>query len=238
MRTNMTITVLIVLWGGGRLFGQQNTPECNQPTIKVSGTGSVSTEPDRARVTMSVSEVRSSISQAKGIVDNKVTEIQKKLKGLGVDKKSINTSQLRIHRMHENRPVEKISELKTRSRYNVGRQIDVTVTEISKLDKILDVSVELGTNEVWNVSFYSTQADSLRTEAMKKAARDARENAETLAAEFNEKIGDLFEAEYSFAGSQPQRYGRIMAERAENNEFAKGSITVDAVVNAVFELQE
>lgn len=238
MKVYPTKTALIVFLAGVTLTAQRNAQEYPHPTIRVTGSGSISTEPDRARVTMSVSEIRASISQAKSVVDNKVLEIQKTLKKLGVEEKDLNTSQLRIHRMHDNRPRDRESERPPRPRYTVGRQIEVTVTDISKLDGILDVSVELGTNEVWNVSFYSSKEDSLRTEAMKKAAHDARENAEALAAQFDEKIGDLFTAEYSFSGNQPGPYAGVMAGRTESDAFAKGSITLDAVVNAVFKLRE
>ncbi len=238
MKMNPTKTALVVLLAGAALAAQPNVEEYRHPTIRVTGFGTVSAEPDRAQVTMSASEIRASISQAKSIVDNRVLEIQKTLRKLGVEEKNLNTSELRIHRVHDNRPVDRQSERKPQTRYSVERRIQVTVTDLSKLDKILDVSVELGTNEVWNVSFYSSKADSLRTEAMKKAAHDARRNAETLAAQFDEEIGDLFTAEYTFSGSQPAPYPGIMAARAESDEFAKGSVTVDASVRAVFRLRE
>ncbi len=211
----------------------QPFPITHIPTIQTAGEGSVSVEPDRARLFMRVAEVRPSVADAKAAVDRKALQVQKMLTGMGIEKNQINASELLIQRAdHQPLPQEDGKEIT----YAVSRQITVEITDISKLDSVLDRSVALGTNEIWQVALYSSREADLKLEAMRLAARDARRKAEALAAEFNRTLGKVHMAEHEFGSGGPV-FRMAVQEHGGSGEFSRGTIRIEARVAVVYELQ-
>jgi hypothetical protein len=220
------------------LRSQQFFPVTEQATIQVSGTAQISTEPDQARLHMSVSEIKPTVVAAKKIVDQKVMQIQQMLLGLGVQREDLNTSVFRVNRVREpQRPQGAMPRKQPEDRYRVSREIRVTLRTIENLDTILDRSIALGTNEVWNVGLFTSRQDSLQMRAMELAAEEARRTAETLAGSLNADAGQLYMIEHQFGGGGPIRPMALEARGTGGEQFARGTITVEARVNAVFELK-
>ncbi|RJQ65273.1 MAG: DUF541 domain-containing protein [Desulfobacteraceae bacterium] len=207
-------------------------PVTHIPTVQVAGEGSVSVAPDRARLMMRVSEIRPSVADAKAAVDRMGMQIQKMLTETGIEKSQINASELLIQRV-DRVPLPQGQRKET---YHVSRQITVIIADIAKLDTVLDRSVSLGTNEIWQVELYSSREQDLKLEAMRLAARDARRKAETLADEFNRVLGKVHMAEHEFGGSSPV-YRMALQEHGAAAEFSRGTLRIEARVAVVYELQ-
>jgi len=208
-------------------------PVTHIPTIQVSGEGSVAVSPDRARLLMRVSEVRAGAADAKAAVDQKAVQIQKMLTGMGIDRGLINASELSIQRAHHE-PLPQGQQRK--ETFHVSRQITVTIVDITKLDTVLDRSVSLGINEIWQVELFSSREQELKLEAMRLAARDALRKAETLASEFNRVPGKVHMVEHEFGGGSPV-YRMALQGHESAPEFLRGTIRIDARVAVVYEMQ-
>ncbi|MBD3314378.1 MAG: DUF541 domain-containing protein [Chitinivibrionales bacterium] len=214
-------------------------PVSDRSTLQVSGNAEILIEPDRARISMSVSETKPTVTAAKELVDAQVMKIQSALIELGVGRRDINASQLMVHPVRERpRPRKEDEESPSKLKYRVTRRITVTVTDIGKLDEILDRSLTLGTNRVWNVGLYTSKEDSLKLEAAKKASDDAKRKAAALASTFKGQVGKPILIEHEFGGgSGPIRPLTMEARGRGGEEFARGTIAVTATVNAVFEIE-
>ncbi len=219
---------------------QQFFPVTHIPTIQVSGQASVSTEPDRARLHMSVSEIKPTVSAAKSLVDKKVLEIQQMLERLGIDREQINASELSVYRVtNDRRPRAPQDEAEKQYAYHVSRQIQVTVADIQKLDEILDQSIKLGTSRIWNINLYSSREEDLKLEALKLASAKAKRTAQVLATKHQCKLGRPFMLEHEFgSGAGPiYRSATVASGAAGTPEFSRGTIEISAHVNVVYQLE-
>jgi uncharacterized protein len=202
------------------------------PTIQVAGEGVVSVEPDRARLFMRVSEIRPSVADAKTAVDQKAMQIQKMLTGMGIERNQINASELLIQRTYQ----EPVPEGRPIETYDVSRQITVTIADVTQLDTILDRSVALGTNQIWQVELFSSREADLKLEAIRLAVQDARRKAGVLAAEIKRTLGNVYMAEHEFGGGVPI-YRMTLQEQGGPGDFSRGTIRIEARVSTVFEIE-
>lgn len=208
--------------------------------IRVSGTGTISTKPDRARIHMRVSALDVSIVSGKRAVDEKVGDVQKMLLDFGVKPIDINTSSLSVfeERNDQINP-DGSGKVAKQEMYRINRDIISQIEDITKLDVILDNALKLGTNSIQNVEFYSGNADELRFTALEKASEDARKKAEFLANRFGCKLGEARQIEYDYKGQGPQFYGVASAgfKGGGSLSFLQGGVDVTATVNVEYEIK-
>lgn len=235
----MAIRILTVLTVQVCAVTAQNAFDLtDRPNVQVSGSAELSVPPDRARISMSVSEVGESVSAAKQAVDSQAVAVQSMLRRAGVADTAIQAAGLRVYRRRLGRgPQTPEGGTGDSVVYSVAREVVVTLVDIGRLDEILDRSVALGVDEIRQVTFYASAADSLRLVAMQLAADDAKRTARALAAQLGRMLGPLFMAEYQFGGGDGVR-PLAMEVRGGGGEFATGLVTIRASVNAVFELEQ
>ncbi len=215
---------------------QQFFPVTGKPTVQVSGVSSIAAEPDRARLFMRVSLIDSNVAHAKEMVDARVDTVLGALAQTGIADSRIDASGLRISRVME--PQRYLAESAGRNggeRYEVAREIDVTVMDLTNLNTVLDRSTAAGVTELWNVHLFSSREDSIRLEAMKQAAQKARRKARELVKTLGGSLGPVFMAEYEFGGGAA--YPTALESRdADGYDFPIGKIAVVARTNVVYEL--
>lgn len=160
-------------------------------SIAVSGEYSVEVAPDVAYVTMSVETTAKTAEAAQKNNAEKMNNVNKKLKALGVDEKKITTSNYNVYPNYD--WTEKNGRVL--KGYNVSNQIKVEISDLAKVGNILDVAVKEGINEVTSVSFDVT--DSVRKDeykkALKEAVKDAEEKAKAIASANGTKLNKPFE---------------------------------------------
>lgn len=205
--------------------------------IKVSGTGVVSAKPDRARLHMQVTQLDKSVVAAKKTVDGKVSQVQKMLLDEGVKSDGITTSSLSVYE-ERSEPFSGAGsqDASKPTRFRVSRDIIVKLEDISKLDRILDKAINLGTNSVQNIEYYSSKVDELSFEAMRKASEDASKKAAFLAKQFGCSVGKAQQIEYDYRGREPQPM-LMGAARAGAPSFLQGTMDVTATVNVVYQIE-
>ena len=149
-------------------------------TISVSGTGKVNARPDEAQLFLSV-ETRgpnaADAQQQNAFIMNRVLD---KLTTAGVPDSSVETTSYALFPIYEPSRDDKIPRIVG---YAVRHSFKVTVSKVTDVGGILDLTVSAGVNSVQGIYFTlsKSKAADLRTQAIQLAAKDAEAKARTLA---------------------------------------------------------
>lgn len=205
-------------------------------SIKVNGKGKVEIEYDFANIEIGVSiedkELNNSFEQAKKIVNDLLAYLKK----VGMDKSRINSNNFNIDSIIQYNELNK-PEQKYRVDYKL--KLKITKDEFSKLGELIQSCIDLGANQISNLTFRSSKENEAYKEALSLAVLDAQNKAETIAKaanitnlkidsikEFND---NLYEGENLFAKSS------ALTNSAQSLEFIEGKNIITAEVVASFE---
>lgn len=154
-------------------------PSNEKPTIHVSGTGKITTTPDKAVMSFSVVTIHSNSYTAQEQNAEKMNKVIDALVAYGIPRSDIKTSGYSIYPMYDS------SEWKQQriTSYQVTNTITVETMRIDKAGAIIDVAVVNGANSVNQVYFTlsDAKADSLRADALRQAVARARADADAVA---------------------------------------------------------
>jgi uncharacterized protein YggE len=159
----------------------QSTPTPDEPlvrTISVSGTGTVSVEPDTADVTFSVQSDSETLKEAQADATTRMTGITDELIAGGVAEADVVTSGYFVTVMNE---YDESGNFERISGYRVDAQITATVRDLDTLGTLLDSVVTAGANGVYGLSFYVNDPAPAASQARTAAMEDARAKADELA---------------------------------------------------------
>lgn len=179
------LTVFLILISVGQIFSISNEIKKGRyigqefervHTISVSGEGKVEKIPDLAEITLSVVTKDFNLKKAQEENSLKANAIIKFLTDQGVKKEDIKTSQYNIDPQYD------YSQYGRKFLgYEIRNSLNVKVRDFEKIGSIFEKAVELGANEVSNLTFTIDKKEEAQKEARKKAIDDAREKAKVLA---------------------------------------------------------
>ncbi|NNF51068.1 MAG: SIMPL domain-containing protein [Gammaproteobacteria bacterium] len=208
--------------------------------IAVGGNGDISVAPDRANVSLGVEMRARELQAARDEVSKVVTDFLSLAKKLDIDKESLNTSQLTIRPEYEWIAAARKRRL---TGYYVARQISVDLKDLEKLGPLLERATELGINNVSGPYFSSSREAELKRVALKRAAEDARRNAEVIAMTLGATLGPVRSVQAQGASlppPRPQLRMESMSMAADSGgaeeSYEAGEIKLTSQVNAVFDL--
>lgn len=155
----------------------------------VDGTGKVSSAPDIAMVSAGVTKNASTVADAQNQTNTAVQEMITGIKNLGIDDKSIQTSNYSV--------TPQYNQNQSISGYTVSENVDITVKPIDKINSVIDIATKNGANMVGQVSFGFS--DSLKKDLEQKArdmaVQDAKEKANSLAQAAGVRLGSIVDVE-------------------------------------------
>lgn len=156
-------------------------------TITVSGTGIAASKPEIAIVYLSVITRDEGASNAQLLNAEKMNKVIEALKSFGVKEEQIETTRYSLEPIYEYNENLRKSVLVG---YQCVNTIKVTLEELNKVGKIIDVAVLAGVNEVSSITFSLKKEteEKLKLEALNKAVEDAKIKAETVAKAAGVKI--------------------------------------------------
>ena len=210
-------------------------------TITVSGSGEVEALPDAATIVMAVEARHRSLAPAQEKVSETVEKFLGVCDGLEIDRERVETTGLRVEpeyrwndKKHERQHVG----------YVASRELTIDLRDLSKLGALLEQSVGVGVNRVSPPDLRSTRDRDLRREALAKAIKDARANAEALAKPLGASIGNVRTLDGQEQSDVPIPMPRIRAMIAETatdqsaaETYESGKLRYVASVKAVFDLK-
>ena len=208
-------------------------------TFSVSGHGEVTAVPDIALITAGLETTGRDIAALQKENTEKMNGFLAKVATLGVDEKDKKTTSYSIRPDYE---YEKTGTQKLVG-YTVFNQVQLKVRDTEKISTILGLLGQYGLNQVGSFSFDIDDKSILKSEALDKALKDARDKAERVAQSANIHLGKLVSFWENGAGYTPGPipYGvggdsalPMYAAKAPSVEQGSRDVTVD--INATYEI--
>ncbi len=166
----------------------EQEPAKDAQTVTATGTAAVRADPDRAYVVLGVETQSGTAAAAQNATDSIATAIRTALENIGIAGTDIRTEgmSMRPAYMPGSTGYQVIG-------YIASQTMKVTVTDISKLDNVIDTAMNNGANRLDYVGFFpsDTRQAELKRQALENAVRDARAQAEAVATELGMKIGKV-----------------------------------------------
>lgn len=213
------------------LSAQTRTETAEAPTIRVSGTGIASANPDLLQMQVAVVTRDSSAQRAAADNATVVASVLSALRSqLGVGS-SVTTVSYSVEPQYYY-PDQGGDPLF--AGYIARNTLRVETADLSKAGAIVDAAVAAGANNIGAVSFTLREQAKLRSEALAAAARDARAKAEALAAATGARVGQVRTIdETARLGPMPQFDAQAMNA---GTELLAGPVEVHADVIVVYDL--
>lgn len=155
-------------------------------TFSVQGTGSATGTPDQSNVSFTVNKsaptAETAQQQANALMNTIISDLQKS----GVEKKDIQTS-------NYNSSPNYADDGTTILNYTVSENVDVTVHDNAKVNKVIDIATKDGAQNVYgpNLTFSDTKQQQLEDQARVNAIDNAKQKAQRLANAAGMHLGNV-----------------------------------------------
>ncbi len=205
------------------------------PHIETIGTSEITVDADIAEISVSVIAEEATASQAKKQADKAVTDFINRLLKAGIDKKAIQSANLQLSPRYvydnESRSNNKVG-------YTASRQITITITELDRLNSILDGALAEGVNQVNNIQFKSSKQQELAQQARQLAIKDAQQKAQSLAQGFGQKLLGVWQVRYlNQRAIQPVMMRMEAAPKSSvSQSYQQAQITISDSVEVTYQL--
>jgi uncharacterized protein YggE len=208
-------------------------------TITVLGEATVESAPDQAAVTLAVESDGDNPAAAMNKNATVVADVVERLKSEGVKDSEIETTNVSLYavRTYTDTGEEKLTG------YRATNSVVVTVSDASKVGKLLSAAIEAGANSVSGPVWQLSDDDAAVAEALKKAAQNARQKAEALADSLGVDLGDvIMMSENSVQIPVYPMYAESLSSKDSGGSVAAtpisaGTVDVTATVTVTFVLK-
>jgi uncharacterized protein YggE len=240
-RTSIILSILLLAafalsaCGPATIVANQLPP---QRTMVVNGAGTVNLTPDVAYINVGVHTEKPTASEAVTANNEQTQQVVDALKNFGVAEKDIRTTNFSIW---PNTQVDPQTGEKLDTTYVVDNTVYVTVHQLDKLGDLLDATVKAGANSVNSIQFDVADKSSAIKQARDEAVKDAKSQAQELAAAAGVALGDV--QTISFYDNVPTPYvdafgkgGGGMAEAA-SVPINPGQLVLTVTVSITYEIK-
>lgn len=218
----------------GFASGAQADDDKSRRTVTVTASGSVTVEPDRARISSGVTAEGKTAREALTVNSAAMRKVIDELKGAGIDAKDIQTSQFRVEPRYT-RPIE--GQAPAIDGYTVSNEVQVLVRDLDKVGDIFDRLVTAGANRSAGLNFEVSKAETLLDDARKEAVANARRRAELFAAAAGASVGEVLTiTEGGGEGPRPM-FMSARAMKADAAPIERGTETLEASVTITWALK-
>jgi len=225
MKTVQTLLLVAILTTTAMA---QNTLPPN--TIDVTGEGIVRVVPDEVTINIRVENTGENTKTLKEQNDATINEVIKFLKKMNIADKDVKTEYMNLSKNYD-------YNSKTYT-FAVNQALSVKLRDLSKYESVMKGLIDTGINRIDGVNFSSSQEDSLRSTARKKAVEHAQMKAREYASALNQTIGKAISiSEFSNPGEPRPMYKMAMMDSAAGGgeqTIALGEMEIKTVVNVSF----
>ncbi|MBW3011794.1 SIMPL domain-containing protein [Candidatus Woesearchaeota archaeon] len=208
-------------------------------TIAVSGSGTMSTQPDEAYLYVSILTQAATAEEAQSQNADIADDVIKALRNAGIAKDDIETSSYNLYPRYDYERYQRIIG------YELTHVLKVKTNDIEDVGKFSDAAVQAGANGINRVSFQLSDAkqQSIMNDALAKATDNAKEKAESIAKNLNVNVGGVVSVSESNLQYRPyEYYGMAMMDEAVKAESVPTQISpqeleVTAYISLVFEIK-
>jgi uncharacterized protein YggE len=169
---------------GAQAVSAAHTP----PMIEVTGTGETKVTPDRALVYVGVQTKGRTAALAGAENARLANAVLAAVRAAGVAREQVGTMNYSVSPSYRYYPDSRKPEL---TGYDASNTVRVDVRSVDLVGRVIDAALGAGANNISGISFYASQLDSVRREAMAAATTDARLSAEVMARAAGGTLGPL-----------------------------------------------
>jgi len=167
-------------------------PGAGQASVRAGGDGVVYANPDEAKIDIGV-VTQAATAQAAGAQNAAQTQaVLNKLRAVMGSKADIRTIS---YSLNPNYQYPRDGGKPSINGYNASNTVEITSDDLPGLGKLIDAATEGGANQVQRLQFGLKDEKPARAEALRKAAQEARSNAEAMAGALGLKLGRVLQLE-------------------------------------------
>lgn len=214
------------------------------PSVIAGGSATVEREPDRAMVTLGISQRAPTAEAAQDAVNRAMSRIIEDTRALKIEGTLVQTSGVSLFPIYEDRNPRQSQagqppELKVVG-VNASSSVTVRIDDVARVGEVIDAAINAGANQVSGVNFTLRDDTEARAEALRLAVHAARHKAETMANAAGHTLGplteiseasDIMPISRSFA-----RAGLAMESSMAPTPVEGGRIAVNASVSIIYSL--
>ena len=192
-------------------------------TIVVSGTGKVTTAPDKASIQISVENDGATAAEALDANSKDTQKVLQRLKAEGVTDEQIETAGVVVY---PNRYYDSQSGQEKTTGYRAQNTITVEFKDLSVIGDVFAAMTEAGADSVSGPTWELSDDNAAITTALSKAIANARMKAEAIAADQGLRLGETLIISESSATNWYPLYSDLRA----TPETAGGSVTPPPII--------
>lgn len=234
------ILILIILLP--TVFGSLNikqTKQIQEPAhiLTVSAQGKASLTPDLAVIQAGVKTIESTAIKSQQENSKKMNKVIEAIKGEGVEKKDIQTTNYNLRAVYDWTEKGKIFK-----GYETSQNVTVKIRDLDAIGKILEQINLAGANQIGGINFTFDDPENLKIQTSQKAIAKAKEKAKLLAQSAGIKLGNIISLSESSAGISPRldyslAKGLGGGEEEIAPEIEPGESEITSQVTLVFEIK-
>lgn len=169
------------------LTASAQVPLANR-TITATGNASVSATPDKAMVDIGVSTQAATAQDASTQNATQVSSVIAAMQSVGISPANIKTVYYSLN------PVYSTGNNPTIIGYMASNTVEATLTDLTLIGKVIDVSIGAGANHVNGIRFGLQNQDPVQAQALKQAATSALAQAKAIASGLGVQTGNVLHA--------------------------------------------
>ena len=156
--------------------------------LKVSGSGTVYMQADRASASLGVSLTGEDLGELQQRSNATVAAVIEALTAAGLDEKNIATNYIYISPRYDySGDVEKLIG------YSINNSMTISTDDIDNIGAYIDAAFAAGANTFDSINFSVSDDSEARKQALELAVKDAQQKAETIAAAAGANLGKIEE---------------------------------------------
>jgi uncharacterized protein YggE len=161
-----------------------STPTTSERTITVTGTATITSQPDEALVTLGV---HTQAATAQAALNENASKMQKVLDALhnaGLGDGDLATTNVSLYPMYG-------ADGQDVTGYQADDQIQATIRDLSKVGNVIDAAVSAGANMASGVTFQLSEQNQGQGQALARAIDSASAKADAMAVAAGATVGEV-----------------------------------------------
>lgn len=171
------------------IMAQTPVPNEPPPAISVSASYTVKVNPDRAKIYIAVQTKHETAARAAEENAQKQNAVLAALKALGLTDDQISTMSYQVSPNYRYEP----NREPILTGYIVSNTVLVDLKDIKQVGAVIDASLKNGANDISSLSFYASNTDAAREQALGQAVMKAKREADIVASAIGGKVVDMIE---------------------------------------------
>ena len=211
-------------------------------TLTVTGEGEAAAAPDLSVVTLAVETEGATAAEAAARNAERADAVRRKLEAMTSARLEVTTGGYSLEPIYVHHPPapDGVEKPPTIRGYRAHNELRVEVRDLSKVGEVLDAAIGAGANRVQGVVFSLEAREAALREALTRAGREARAQADAAAAALGVRLGRVLSAQAG--GGAPPPMPMPMMRQMEmassvTTPIEPGEVTVRAALTVTFEIE-